>query len=183
DPYSQAMFVQLNQNDWVLPGTLRISDATVTEGHSGTVNAVFTVTLAAAPAANVTVNYATADGTATVAGGDYIATSGALTFTPGQTTKTITVQVKGDRIGELNETFNVNLTNAINADILDGTGVGTIIDDEPRVSINNASVTEGNSGTTPMTFTVALSAPSDSMSTVNFSTATGSAVAGQDFDE
>jgi hypothetical protein len=183
DPLNDTFYVQLNQNDWVLPGTLSVGDATVTEGHSGTVNAVFTVTLAAAPASNVTVNYGTADGDATVAGGDYVATSGTLTFTPGQTSKTITVPVRGDRVGEVDELFYVNLSNAVNADIVDGQGMGKIVDDEPRVSINaNASATEGNTGTTPMTFTVTLSAASAANATVNFAATSGTAISGQDFD-
>src|SRR5207249_1444532 len=123
-----------------------------------------------------------ADGSATVAGGDYLSTSGTLTFTPGQTNKTITVQVKGDRVGESSEDFSVNLSAAVKADVIDGTGIGTITDDEPRVSLNNASVTEGNSGTTPMTFTVTLSAATDAPSTVNFNTASAGAISGKDFD-
>ena len=82
---------------------------TVTEGNSGTVNAAFTVSLSAASGQTVTVNYATANGTA-VAPGDYTAASGTLTFTPGVTTQTLTVPVNGDTLNEPNETFFVNLS-------------------------------------------------------------------------
>ena len=104
----------------------------------------FTVTLSAASDAPVTVTYATADGTATVAGGDYQAATGTLTFAPGQTSKTITVLVNGDRLAEADEYFFVNLTGATNAGIANGSGFGTILDDEPRISISNVSKAEGN---------------------------------------
>src|SRR3954452_12484938 len=95
----------------VAPGTptIRITDApAVTEGNTGSRAATFTVTLSAASTLSVTVAYATGNGTAT-AGSDYRAASGTLTFAPGETIKTITILVNGDRIGEPNETFVVNL--------------------------------------------------------------------------
>ena len=104
-------------NDDGAPG-LSVNDVTVTEGDSGTQNATFTVTLAPTSGQNVSVDYATADGTAT-APADYAATSGTLTFAPGQATKTVTVQVVGDTLDELDETYTVNLSNAVNAAILD----------------------------------------------------------------
>ena len=87
---------------------------TVTEGNAGTTAATFTVTLSAAATFPVTVNYATANGTAT-AGSDYTAASGTLTFAPGQTSKPITVTVNGDTAVEPNETFFVNLSAPTNA--------------------------------------------------------------------
>ena len=65
------------------------------EGNSGTTPAVFTVSLSSASAQTITVNYATADGSAQ-AGRDYQAATGSLTFNPGETTKTVTVLVNGD---------------------------------------------------------------------------------------
>ena len=69
----------------------------------------------------------------------------------------------GDRLAEVNENFFVNLRGAKGAKIADGQGVVTIVDDEPRISINDkcASALQGNSGTTPVTFTVSLSAAYD----------------------
>jgi hypothetical protein len=90
----------------------------------------FTVTLSAAYDVPVTVRFATADGTATGASNDYAAASGTLTFAPGETTKTITIAVKGDRKKEADETFFVNLAGATNALIEDGQGIGTILDDD-----------------------------------------------------
>jgi CSLREA domain-containing protein len=109
--------------------TLSINNVSQNEGNSGTTPFVFTVTLSAASASTVTVNYATADGTAT-APSDYAATSGTLTFAPGVTTQTITVNVVGDTTPEPNETFTVNLSTPANATIAAGTGTGTIVDDD-----------------------------------------------------
>jgi hypothetical protein len=157
------------------PPSLAINNVSLTEGNSGTTNAVFTVSLSAASSVPVTVNYATADGTA-VAGQDYVAVSGTLTFAPGETTKTIAVPVIGDRIAEANETFLVNLSSAANAAIATGQGVGTILDDEPRISISDVSKKEGNRGqTTQFTFTVTLSAPYDQAVTLSFRTVDGTA--------
>jgi hypothetical protein len=164
--------------------TLSINNVSANEGNSGTTPFTFTVTLSAASASTVTVNFATADGTAT-AGSDYTATSGTLTFNPGVTTQTITVNVIGDTNVEPNETFLVNLSAPTNATIAVGQGTGTIINDDvaatPTLSINNVSANEGNSGTTPFTFTVTLSAASASTVTVTFATADGTATAGSDY--
>lgn len=171
-------------NDCTAPPTpnITINDVTVTEGNSGTINATFTVTLSAASTSNVTVDFATADGTAT-AGSDYQSNSGTLTFTPGQTTRTIDVAVIGDTMDEPSETFFVNLTNAANGVILDNQGQGTITDNDaqPTLSINDTSVTEGDGGTTSATFTVTLSAASGFTVTVNYATADGTATAGSDY--
>src|SRR6184192_2429001 len=98
--------------------SLSIGDATVVEGSSGTVAATFQVGLSAPVPQTVTVDYATADGTAT-APSDYTAKSGTLTFAPGETTKNVTVLVNGDLLPESDETFSVNLSNAGNATIAD----------------------------------------------------------------
>src|SRR5439155_13121556 len=113
---------------------ISIGDATVTEGNTGAKAASFTVMLDAASTEAITVAYATADATAT-AGSDYQAASGTLTFAPGETSKTSSVLINGDRRPEPNETFVVNLSSPTNATIADGQGVGTIVDDEPRISI------------------------------------------------
>lgn len=154
---------------------MSIGDVTIAEGNKGTANAVFTVTLSAASNESVTVNYAAANGTAT-AGSDYTATSGTLTFAPGETNKSIAIPVKGDRIGEPSETFLVNLSSPTNATLADGQGVGTIVDDEPQVSISDVSMLEGKKGTTRLfTFTVTLSAAYDQPVTVSFKTVNGTA--------
>ena len=111
------------------PPEMRISDARVTEGNSGTKTINFTVSLSAPSVQTVSVSFATANGTAT-APADYAAVSGTRTFSPGQTVKTISVSVKGDRQRERNETFRVNLSSASNATIVDGVGVGTIVNND-----------------------------------------------------
>ncbi len=155
--------------------SLSIGNASVTEGNTGSVAASFTVTLSAASAETATVAYSTSDGSA-VAGGDYQAASGTLTFAPGETSKTVLVLVNGDRVGEPNETFFVNLSGATNATIADGQGIGTIVDDEPRLSINDVTKAEGRRRrTTLFTFTVTLSAAYDQPVTVSFRTVNGTA--------
>jgi Metallo-peptidase family M12B Reprolysin-like/Calx-beta domain len=110
--------------------SLTVDDVTLYEGHAGTTNATFTVTLSAASSQQVTVDYLTGDGTATTAGNDYVATSGRLTFAPGVTAQSISVPVTGDTAVEPDETFVVTLSNAVNATIAKGTGTGTILNDD-----------------------------------------------------
>jgi hypothetical protein len=178
--------VLINGGGWVLPPppppTLSISDVTVGEGNTGTVNAVFTVGLSAACDQTVTVHYSTADNTATTAGNDYQTKSGTLTFAPGVTSQTLTVVVNGDRLGESDESFFVNLDSPTVATIADGQGVGTILDDEPRITISDVSLNEGNRGAKNFNFTVSLSAAYDAPVTVSYATANGTAtVANRDY--
>jgi len=160
--------------------TLSVGDVSVVEGHSGTVSALFTVRLSEASNQTVTVNFASADGTAT-AGSDYEAQSGTLIFAPGETTKTVPVLVRGDRLGEGNESFVVNLSGATSALIADRQGVGTIIDDEPLLTIASVWRQEGNSGQAAMTFALTLSRTYDIPVTVDYTTVNGSAIAGSDY--
>ena len=98
------------------------------------------------------VNYATSDGTA-LAGADYTAASGALSFAPGVTSQTVTISIADDIVFEGGEAFNVNLSGAVNATLADNLGVGTIKDDgtgaggtdndTPTLSVSNVTVTEG----------------------------------------
>jgi hypothetical protein len=111
------------------PPTLAVNDVSVTEGDAGTVAATFTVTLSKASAATVAVSAKTGDGTAR-APGDYRATQAALRFSPGQTTRTVSVLVKGDTRVEGNETFTLALSAPSNATIADGSGRATIVDDD-----------------------------------------------------
>src|SRR5437016_1181433 len=159
------------------PPTIAINDVTVTEGNGGTTNAIFSVTLSAGSSQTITVDFATADDTATVADNDYVAASGTVTFAPGVTSQPVTVSVNGDTKFEPNETFFVNLSNPVNATISDNQGAGTIVNDDgqPTISISDVSQNEGNVGPTVFTFTVSLSSASFQTITVNYATADGTA--------
>jgi Calx-beta domain-containing protein len=161
---------------------LFINDVTVAEGNAGTTTATFTVSLSSGVGQQVTVDFATADGTAT-APADYLPGGGTLIFPPGSTTQNVSVTVNGDLLDEPDETFLVNLSNPTNATIADGVGVGTITDDDPppALSIGDAAVTEGDATPATATFTVTLGAPSGQTVTVNYGTADGTAVAGADY--
>jgi len=118
-----------------------------------------------------------------VASGDYSSRSGTLTFSPGSTTANVAVPVNGDTLNESNETFFVNLSGATNATIAKAQGIGTILDNDPipTLSIGDDSVTEANTGTRTLSFTVSLSAASGQTVTVNYATADGTATAGSDY--
>ena len=109
---------------------LTISDTTAAEGNSGTTPFFFTISLSQ-PAGDggASVDYATADGTAT-AGEDYIAASGTATIAEGATSVTISIDVIGDTTSEPDETFFVNLDNAVGATIAKAQGVATIVNDD-----------------------------------------------------
>ena len=111
------------------PPEVTIDDLSVLEGNSDTSLAEFTVSLSQASSLPVTIDYSTEDDTALVEE-DYLASSRTLTFEPGETTKTFSVTIIGDTLDELDETFNVRLSNPVNAVIADELGTGTIIDDD-----------------------------------------------------
>ena len=162
--------------------TLSINDASVSEGDAGQTALTFTVTLNGESSQVVSVEWATANGTAT-APGDYISVPlTALTFNPGQTSKQVTVQVKGDFDREADETLLVNLSGATAATIADGQGVGTIVNDDTggTLRFNSAQYLVGEpSGS--ITVTVQRTGGLASGVTVNYTTTNGSAIAGQDY--
>ena len=166
----------------ILASALSINDVTVTEGEIGTTPAIFTITLTPASGQTVTVDFATANGTAT-APADYTSATGTVIFAPGVTTQTVNVLVQGDNLDEANETFTVNLTSPTIATITDNQGLGTITDDDaaPELSINNVTVTEGDTGTTTAGFSVTMSAASGQTVTVDFATVNGTATAPSDY--
>ncbi len=181
---SQGIGTILN-DDAAPPPSLTINDVSVTEGNSGTRAATFTLSLSAAASSPVSVSYATANGTAT-AGSDYLAGTGTVTLAAGVTSQTFSITVNGDTTVEADETFLVNLSSPTGATIADSQGVGTIVNDDtapaaPSLRINDVSVTEGNSGTRNITFTVTLSAAASSTVGVTATTANGTATAGSDY--
>ena len=165
--------------------SLSINSPSVAEGDSGSKDLEFTVTLSAASGKQVTVDWAEGTGGAATSGTDYTAiTGGTLTFAAGATSQTFDVSVTGDTLDEADETVVVTLGNAANATIGTATGTGTITDNdpEPSLSINSPNVTEGDSGSKNLTFTVTLSAASGKRVTVDYGyTGGGTATPGTDF--
>jgi chitinase len=109
---------------------LFVRDASVAEGTSGTTPMNFTVELAAPSALPVTVNYATSDGTAKTANGDYVAASGSVTIAAGQLSATVAVNVNGNALLQANRAFTLTLTTVSGAWLVDTTATGTILDDD-----------------------------------------------------
>ena len=161
---------------------LSIGDATIREGDTGTVLTQFVVRLSSPSDRPVSVAYATSADAAT-AGNDFLSRNGTLTFVPGETQKTISVPVVGDRRDEFDETFFVRLTNAVDAVFADAEGLGTIVDNDPlpQLSVNRVPVTERDTESVVTTLTVRLSAASGKQITVQYATSSGTATAGSDY--
>jgi hypothetical protein len=160
-----------------------ISDGIATEGDAGTAVLEFTVSLSQAATSPISVQLAALDGSAR-AGSDFTAPAlGTLTFAPGETSKTVKVNVTGDTVFEEDETFSITLSGASGAVIADRTATGTIRNDDapPVVTIANAALLEGNSGTSTLTFAVSVSAASELPASVQFTGVNGTALAGSDF--
>ena len=168
-------------------GTAGVSVGSVSEIESlGTIS--FEVTLDVVPTSNVTVDFSTADGSATD-GSDYTAASGTLTFLAGGgQSQMVMISLINDTDVESDETFTLNLTNpSAGLTISTGTGTGTISNDDspPTLSISGGSAYEyylgGFPGYGSVTFTVTLSASSSSTVTVDYSTSDGTATAPSDY--
>jgi FtsP/CotA-like multicopper oxidase with cupredoxin domain len=173
----------MRQFQSVPPPVVSVGDVTVTEGNGGSTLASFPVTLSSPVQSEVRVVAFTEDVTAT-AGADYLATGpDTLVFPPMTTVQTFSVPVRGDVTDEFDETFRVRLAAPAVAVLGDSVGLGTIADDDapPALGVDDVFVAEGNSGTHPATFTLALSARSGKPVQVLAGTADGTAMAGQDY--
>jgi predicted outer membrane repeat protein len=159
-------------NDDTRP-TIRISDASADEGDAAT----FTITLSNPSSEVVSVNYNTSDGTGTTADSDYTEISSTtISFNPGETSKTFTVNTTADTKFETNETLSVNLSTPTNGTLIAGAArVGELTirnnDAQPVISIDDVAVDEGETAT----FTISLSNPSSETVTVSYSTSDGTA--------
>jgi hypothetical protein len=162
--------------------TAAVADTAVAEGNAGTASATFAVSLSTPTDAPVSVAYATSPGTAT-AGTDYVTASGVVTFPPGSVVRTVSVQVAGDLVDEPNETFTLALSAPSGLTIGDGQALATIHDDDapPNFAAGDCAVVEGDAGTVPCSFAVTLSGPSAFPISVDFFTASGTAISGSDF--
>lgn len=176
---------QIEMNSGQAIGTIRdddpkfnVNNVTVVEGEDNTRQAVFTVSISSAVSASVSVNYAIQPGTA-MFGTDYTAqmTTGTLTFNPGDPlTQTVAVTIIGDTLPEGDKSFNLVLSAPTAGEIAMGTGTATIVDDDPRISILDQVVMEGDPNTPNAVFTVQLSQASPNDVIVDFSTSLGNGV-------
>jgi hypothetical protein len=133
-----------------------IRPATIAEGDTSLTDATLSVQLSQPSGKPVSVAYATADGQA-VSPDDYRSTSGTLVFEPGQQQAVVHVPVRGDTAVEPDESFSVSLSQPENATLGDASANVTIRDDDPlALSVSSPTVKEGDTGTTPATFTVRL---------------------------
>lgn len=168
-----------------IPGVGRIitvSDVTVVEGNAGTSQATITFALSSAAATAVSVQYATRDGSAAAIDNDYVSATGTVSFSPGETRKTVVLGVRGDTRVESDESFSVLLSNAVGASLGRQAATVTIRNDDalpsqtPTVSVEDVRVVEGNSGTRNASFTISLSQPVARAVTVRYATIDGSAL-------
>ena len=150
------------------------------EGNSGTTPFTFTVTRSGSTAGTSSANYAVSGGTADAADFGGTLPSGTVSFAVGETSKTVTLNVSGDTTVEPDESFNVVLSSPAGATIGTGTASSTILNDDvaaPALSItaDQTSKLEGNSGTTPFTFTVTRSGSTAGTSSANYAVSGGTA--------
>jgi VCBS repeat-containing protein len=171
---------------------LSAGNISVTEGNTGTdpaTPATFTITRSGNTNGTTTVTYKTSGGTA-APGSDYTAIALTdLAFGPGETAKTVTVNVTGDTVSEANENLNLALSAPVGATLADATATAYITDDDgtnPQApstfhAVGSIVVDEGNTGTTAATFTVTRSGNTGGASTVRYKTSGGTATAGTDY--
>lgn len=180
---NQSSAVLTVADDDALPA-FSISDASQAEGQSGTATFSFDVTLSAASEQTITVDYLTGNGSA-VAGVDYQAGAGTLTFLPGEKSKSISIPVNGDTDLESDETFLVNLSNAANATVAKAQGTGTIVDDDtnssPTIQFSQATYSAVEQ-LGAMTVTVVRSGDASGAAAVDYETSDGSATQKGDFE-
>jgi predicted outer membrane repeat protein len=164
--------------------TLSVNNVSLNEGNRGSKTAVFTVRLAESSQQRISVDYATANGTAT-AGRDYTTTRGTLRFNPGETSKTVKVTIAGDTQVEANETFFLRLSKATNARIATSQATGTIVNDDgsgarARLTTTNVGVASDR-GSNRASVSATVAAPMSQSRTIANQTANLPASAGKDY--
>jgi hypothetical protein len=178
----------ITDND-AAPTVSSVSSVSVPEGNASThAFASVDVSLSAVSGRDVSVAFATVDGSATTADNDYVAKSGTLDFLAGQTLQTILVRVVGDDANELDETFDVQLSAPVHASLGNATTAVTITNNDPFLpgsailSVSGASVREGKVGTTKLlTFTIVRSGETTTAVDADFVTTNGSASGPKDY--
>jgi RHS repeat-associated protein len=189
DPVKSAGTVTITDNE--TKPTISVANISQPEGNSGITNFDFNLTLSNPSTETVTVKYATTDNTAT-AGSDYATATGIVTFNPGEITKTVNVAVNGDTTFEADETFKLNLSDAVNATIANSSATGTIVNDDavpiviPTISLTvtdpDAAETLTGKPTNPGQFTLSRTGATTADLTVNYTIA-GTATNGIDDDK
>ena len=159
------------------PPSVSIADASGLEDSIGDLS--FDVALNTASGKEITLDYATTDDTAT-AGSDYNTNTGRLTFDPGDTGKSIDVTVIPDDVHESGENFNVTISNTNNVSLGNGVAVGTIQNDDARLSVSDAAASEG-AGEILFLATANDLVKTDQTVTVDYATEDESAIAGSDY--
>ena len=183
--FAQGVGLILNE-DQIFTGpmpNIRINDVSRNEGDSGTSLVTFTVTLSEVSGNEVSIAYATADGSATAAS-DYIAASGVIAFEPGTTVQTVSISVIGDLVLERDEFFVLNLFDPVAGILEDAQGIATIVNDDlppPRLYVGDVTITETAAGDLFAVFSVALSGGIRTPVSVSYATANGTAAAGTDY--
>lgn len=166
---------------------LSISDTRLSEGDDGTQQLTFEVSVSKPDTDSFTVDFATEDGTATSASGDYVLKQGTLTFTPsGPTTQTVAITINGDRTVEGDETIQLRLSNLVSTSsqvLLDRSVASGTIDnnDAATISVEDAQATEGNSGLKELALNVSLSSPVDVPVTISYTTTNDTAISAEDY--
>jgi Calx-beta domain len=187
DPVKSAGTVTITDNE--TRPTISISDANPATGKESdptAKNRAFTIALSNPSTETITVDYTTLDGTA-VAGSDYTATQGKITFNPGETTQTVTATIIDDAIFEDPETFKVKLTNLTNATLAQAEGTATILDDDlPGIYLivtdSEAAETKHGKPTNPGQFTLKRTGSTTNPLTVKY-TVKGSATNSTDYQK
>jgi len=179
--FSECKLIEFDQDPYM--AQISIADASVEEGDSGSGWMDFDVTLNRTATITVSVEYGMDDGSAQN-GQDYNQSWGMITFPPGTTQQTISAEILGDTIEEPHETFTVTLHTPVGAQIQDSQAIGTILNDDgiAQLSIADASVDEGDSGSSWMDFDVTLNRTVNTTVSVEYDMVDDSAIDGQDYN-
>ncbi len=162
---------------------ISVANAAIAEGDSGNTDLIFPISLSVSNCEVTAVDFYLSDGSA-VAGRDYVSVAGGrITFNPGTTNQVVRVPVIGDVWNEANEVFFLTLQNPTNGTLGMAQAAGTILNDDPvpALTVADASTAEGHSGTSPLTFALALSAPLETDLMIQYATSNQTAVAPGDY--
>ena len=173
-----------SKDDNIAPAAVTVAGASVREGDSGTKKLTFTISLDTSSSRDVSIDYATKDSTAS-AGSDYKTSRGTARIPSGSTSTTVDVTILGDTEVESDETVELTLSNPRNATLKTASALGSILNDDTAqaaITVAAASVSEGDSGTKKLTFTISLDASSSRDVSIDYATQDNTASAGSDYE-